>query len=156
MAATSGVVRATGEWVCALRIWEIEPPEGVQGTAVEGGIWVHPNFWRSGLAVELARLTVDAVFRELDVAVLRARASSANRASHGMLKAAGFELQRESIVDREDGVPSHSVELEVFRERWVPWFDQAVEFDSPEYTPEPTSFEVDLEAREVERAVREL
>jgi RimJ/RimL family protein N-acetyltransferase len=133
MAAVSGVVRATGEWVCALRLYRIDPPEGVAAPAIEGGIWVHPNFWKSGLAVELARLTVDAVFAESNATVFRACAASGNRPSHAMLQASGFIPRRESIVDKEDGTPSPTMEFEILRPEWKPWFDQGREYDSPEY-----------------------
>ena len=136
MAANSGVLRATGEWVGAVRVYEIEPPQGVQGLAVECGLWAHPKFWRKGLAAELTRLIVDATFAELDVQMIRACASIENRAAHTVLQASGFRPQRESLVDKEDGTPSPTLEFELLRADHKRWYDQAEMWDSLEFAQE--------------------
>jgi RimJ/RimL family protein N-acetyltransferase len=133
IAAVSGVIRATGEWMCALRVYPIDTPEYVTGTAVEGGIWLHPKFWKSGAAVELTKLTIDAVFGASEIGMFRACAAAGNKSSLAMLKASGFVPVRESVVDKEDGTPSPTVELEILREHWKPWFDQSAAYAHLDY-----------------------
>jgi len=98
----------TGAFVALFRAYTVEPPPGREEFHVGTGIWLHPNYWKGGLSIDVSKLSLDLIFNETPADVLRAETHVDNKASLGLFRAMGLSHYGTMDFEREDGVPSPS------------------------------------------------
>ena len=110
----------TGAFVALFRAYTVEAPQSLDKFHVGTGIWLHPNFWKGGLSVDVSKLSLDLIFNETPVDVLHAETHIDNKASLGLFRAMGLEHSGTMDIDREDGTPSPSHLFQITRNAYRP------------------------------------
>ena len=105
----------TGAFVALFRAYTVEAPSSPDEFHVGTGIWLHPNYWKGGLSVDVSKLSLDLIFNETPVDVLHAETHVDNKASLGLFRAMGLVHSGTIDVDREDGTPSPSHTFHITR-----------------------------------------
>lgn len=65
----------------------------------EFGCWVHPSYWRRGLAIEASAAVIDQAFEELGAPSVIGYAQADHRASIDGATALGFEFERRQLIE---------------------------------------------------------
>ena len=103
----------TGAFVAIFRAYVIDSPFAVDELHIETGIWLHPNYWKGGLSVEVCSICADLIFSETPADVLVAQTHVDNKPSQGLFRAMGLERVRRVDVVHENGatVPAYYFQL---------------------------------------------
>jgi RimJ/RimL family protein N-acetyltransferase len=108
----------TGAFVALFRAYTVEAPLGLDEFHVGTGIWLHPNYWKGGLSVDVSKLSLDLLFNETPLDVLHAETHVDNKASLGLFRAMGLVHTGTIEIEREDGAPSPSHAFAITRSQY--------------------------------------
>jgi RimJ/RimL family protein N-acetyltransferase len=108
----------TGAFVALFRAYTVATPDNLGEFHVGTGIWLHPNYWKGGLSVDVSKLSLDLIFNETPADVLNAETHVDNKASLGLFRAMGLVHSGTVDVEREDGAPSPSHLFRISRSQY--------------------------------------
>jgi hypothetical protein len=115
LCALSAIHRETGQWVALFRFLPYRQDPNV----VEISLWIHSDFHRASLGMEITRTLVDRAFQVTGMPLMLAASCQENRPAQKVLLKCGFTYHSTVPRPHEDGQPLDLFEYRQTHEEWL-------------------------------------